>query len=419
MSASETPRSARRAVRLVSRREFRERIRDRGFQISTGITLLILVGLIVANSFTKPGATYALGMQSSPDVIRTIGNEVSAAGDEQSIHVGISSFSSRADGERLLRNGTIDAAIVQGAHGPEILVKSSAPDQLVGLVQVVARTALARAALSREGVSASHLDHALGQRPLAVRSLEPPDPHAKSNSAVAFVGVLLLYGQLFGYGFWVATGVVEEKSSRVVELLLSAIRPSELLTGKILGIGLLGLLQLTVMAVIALFVSNAVGLLTFPAGALGAAGLVIIWFALGFALYSTLFAVAGSLVSRQEDLQNTMTPISLVILASFFISIGALTSPDAPLVRIASFLPPSAPLAMPPRLLLGSATPAEGVLSAAISIAATVVMIRVASRIYAAAILRTGRTGLRDAWRSRRTSLRAGSSSSSAEGTPP
>jgi ABC-2 type transport system permease protein len=405
MSASKTRRGARRAVRLVSRREFVERIRDRGFQISTGISLLILVGLIVANSLTKPGATYALATQSSSDVIRSVGNEVSSAGAAQGVHVGISSVDSRAQAERLLRNGTIDAAIVEGDSGPEILVKSSAPDQLVGLVQVVARTALARAALAREGVAPSRLDAALNHRPLPVRSLEPPDPHAKSNSAVAFVGVLLLYGQLFGYGFWVATGVVEEKSSRVVELLLSAIRPSELLTGKILGIGLLGLLQLTLMATIALFVSNAVGLLTFPAGALGAAGLVIVWFAIGFAFYSTLFAVAGSLVSRQEDLQNTMTPISLVILASFFVSIGALSSPDAPLVKLASFLPPSAPLAMPPRLILGSATPAQAVLSAAISIAATVAMISVASRIYASAILRTGRVGLREVWRARRTTV--------------
>jgi ABC-2 type transport system permease protein len=407
MSATGTTRGGRRAVRLVSRREFVERIRDRGFQISTSITLLILVGLIVASSFTKPGATYALGTQASSDVIRSIGNEVSSAGDAQGVHVGISSVDSQAEAERLLRDGTIDAAIVEGEHGPVILVKSSPPDQLVGLVQVVARTALAREALAKEGVAPKHLEAALNQRPLDVHSLEPPDPHAKSNSAVAFVGVLLLYGQLFGYGFWVATGVVEEKSSRVVELLLSAIRPSELLTGKIVGIGLLGLLQLTLMATIALFVSNAVGLLTFPAGALGAAGLVIVWFAIGFAFYSTLFAVAGSLVSRQEDLQNTMTPISLVILASFFVSIGALSSPDAPLVKLASFLPPSAPLAMPPRLILGSATPAQAVLSAAISIAATVGMIRIASRIYASAILRTGRVGLREVWRSRRTTDQA------------
>ncbi|HEY2803479.1 MAG TPA: hypothetical protein VGJ67_06125, partial [Actinomycetota bacterium] len=78
MSARETTRGGRRAVRLVSRREFVERIRDRGFQISTSITLLILVGLIVASSFTKPAATYALGTQASSDVIRSIGNEVSS-----------------------------------------------------------------------------------------------------------------------------------------------------------------------------------------------------------------------------------------------------------------------------------------------------------------------------------------------------
>src|SRR5207248_10583446 len=101
------------------------------------------------------------------------------------------------------------------------------PAARVGVGQVVARTALARGALAEQGVDRKHLDAALNPKPLAVRSLEPPDPHAAANSAVAFVGVLLLYGQLFGYGFWVATGVVEEKSSRVVELLLATIKPSE------------------------------------------------------------------------------------------------------------------------------------------------------------------------------------------------
>src|SRR4051812_30040997 len=108
MSTSKTRRGGRRAVRLVSRREFVERIRDRGFQISTSITLLILVGLIVANSFTKPGATYALAVQGSSEMIGSIGNEVSSAGDAQGVHVGISSVGSRAQAERLLRSGTID-----------------------------------------------------------------------------------------------------------------------------------------------------------------------------------------------------------------------------------------------------------------------------------------------------------------------
>ena len=86
---------------------------------------------------------------------------------------------------------------------------------------------------------------------------------AARSATVAFVGVLLLYGQLFAYGYWVAAGVVEEKSSRVVEVLLATLRPSHLLRGKILGIGVLGLLQLLLIGLVGLFASNAVGSLEF------------------------------------------------------------------------------------------------------------------------------------------------------------
>ena len=125
------------------------------------------------------------------------------------------------------------------------------------------------------------------------------------------------------------------------------------------------------------------------------------WFLLGFAFYAGLFAVAGSLVSRMEELQNAMTPINLVIFVSLFISIGALQDPDGLLPRIASFLPTSSALAMPVRIVLGSATPLEVVLSVAIVVLSAAALIPVSARLYAGAILRTGaRVKLREAWRS-------------------
>src|SRR5947209_2156947 len=162
------------------------------------------------------------------------------------------------------------------------------------------------------------------------------DPNRLEIETVAFVGVLLLYGQLFGYGIWVASGVIEEKASRVVEMLLSAIRPKQLLLGKMVGIGTLGLAQLIVISSFAIglvFVTNAINV---SSCAFGGAGLVIGWFILGFAFYATLFAAAGSLVTRMEELQNVIVPINLTILVSFFISIGALQDPNGRLQVIAS-----------------------------------------------------------------------------------
>ncbi len=162
---------------------------------------------------------------------------------------------------------------------------------------------------------------------------------------------------------WVATGVIEEKASRVVEILLSAIRPRQLLAGKIAGIGLLGIVQLAFIATYAIGLSLVIGALELPGTAVGIALVVLAWFVMGFAFYAGLFAVSGSLVSRMEELQNAMVPINLIIFVSFFISIGALEYPDSTLSVVASVLPFSSALAMPVRIALGSATAAQIALS--------------------------------------------------------
>jgi len=156
-----------------------------------------------------------------------------------------------------------------------------------------------------------------------VKALEPIDARRHENSTIAFIGVLALYGQLFAYGYWVAAGVVEEKTSRVVEVLLSTVRPSQLLRGKILGIGVLGLLQLFTIGVVGFVTAELVGTLKFPTAAVSSIAIVLGWFVLGYFFYASLFTVAGALVSRQEDLQTTMTPLTLLIVASFFIGISA------------------------------------------------------------------------------------------------
>jgi ABC-2 type transport system permease protein len=215
--------------------------------------------------------------------------------------------------------------------------------------------------------------------------------------------VLLLYGQLFGYGIWVASGVIEEKASRVVEMLLSAIRARQLLLGKIIGIGVLGLAQLLVISGFALTLALATGAIQTElfTTALGTIGLVIGWFILGFAFYATLFAAAGSLVTRMEELQNVIVPINLTILVSFFISIGALQDPNGRLQVLASLLPTSSALAMPVRIVVGAATPWQIVLSLVLLIGSTILLIPFAARLYSGAVLRTrGRVKIREAWRS-------------------
>jgi len=140
-----------------------------------------------------------------------------------------------------------------------------------------------------------------------------------------------------------------------------------------------------------------------------AVGVVMLWFLLGFALYSCAFAVAGALVPRQEEIQAVTAPLTILILASFFLSFGALDDPSSTLARVLSLIPPSAPMVMPVRLIAGNVPAWEVVLSIALTAAAAAALIALAARVYGAAVLRTGsRVTLRAVWRAAREQEPAG-----------
>ena len=138
----------------------------------------------------------------------------------------------------------------------------------------------------------------------------------------------------------------------------------------------------------------------------GAAALALGWFVLGYAFYSGLFACAGALVPRQEELQSSMTPLTMLILISFFVSFIVLDDPDGTLATVTSFIPFSAPITMPPRIALGEAPAIEIVIALAVTAASALALIPLAARIYSGAVLRTGSAiKVRDAWRA--TKVRA------------
>lgn len=388
--------SDRGAYRLVARREFVERARDRSFRISTGVTVAFLLGFILVSSLTGGAARYEVGVVGEASAsVRLAQRAARALG----FAIVVRPYPTDAAAHAAVRDGGVDAAFVDGA----IVVKSTRPEQLIAALQASSQREQVRAALADAGLSPEQIDAALDRPPPPVQALEPIEAQRGQAAVVAFVGVIALYGQLFAYGYWVASGVVEEKASRVVEVLLATIRPSQLLRGKILGIGALGLCQLVLVAASGIATALATGVLRFPAGAALAAVYILIWFLLGFAFYASLFAVAGAIVSRQEDLQATITPLSLVIVGSFVAGVTAVRDPTSTVATVASLVPFSAPLTMPSRLVLGQASPAFAMLSAVLTIGATVLLIPLATRVYSRAVLRTGRVRLREAFARERT----------------
>ena len=377
--------SGRRAVWLVARREIVERARERAFLISTAILVLLVVAVALAPALLD-GAVAPARVGVVGDDAATLGRAAAERSARDGAAIDLRPFRDRTAAAAAVRAGRLDAALVPRGR---LVVRSQPDPALVRLLEESERDLRLRAALGPAAASA------LARRELRVEALESPG----ASPAYALFGVLMLQGALIAYGGWVAAGVIEEKATRMVELLLATIRPSQLLAGKLVGIGLLGLAQLALLYSAGLGTALLAGGSGLPPGALAALPLVLGWFALGYALYSSAFAVAGALVSRPEQLQTTLTPITVAVVACSFVALAALEDPGAPLVRAASLFPPLAPMVMPIRTAAGSAAGWEQALAVTLMLASTAALVPLAARIYAGAVLRTGRrVRLREAW---------------------
>jgi ABC-2 type transport system permease protein len=385
--------------RLVAVRDFWVRLRERSFLISTLLNVAVISVLVLARASGGLGGgapSFDLGVFGGADVHGIADAAVQRAEDGK-ITLRVHPFETAAEADAAVRDGSVDAMLSSG----QLVGDESIDPVLVALVQTSAHASAVEAVFQQHHVPEAQREAASSDAPLDVGLLRPPPPDRQDNAGIAFIGVLLLYGQLFGYGLWVATGVIEEKSSRIVEMLLSAIRPRQLLAGKIIGIGVLGLCQLAAIAGFAIGLGTATGAIhDVPTTAIGAALLDLGWFVLGFAFYASLFAAAGSLVTRIEELQNVIVPINLTILVSFIISVGSLQAPNSSIAVVASILPVSSALAMPVRMVLGAAPGWQIALSLVLLIGSAVALVPVGARLYEGAVLRTGsRVKLRDAWR--------------------
>jgi ABC-2 type transport system permease protein len=199
----------------------------------------------------------------------------------------------------------------------------------------------------------------------------------------------------------VISGVVEEKSNRVVELVLSAVRPRHLLAGKVIGIGLLGLAQLALVVgmTAALLVAGAFDA---PAELGGDIALVLPWFTLGFALYAVAYAVAGALASSRQDADTAGQPVTYTLVASFFAGYAVLSAaPEGALAGLLTVFPLTAPLVLPARSALVGVPLWQHALALALVLASIYALVRLAGRVYAHGLLHGGaRLQLRAAWRS-------------------
>lgn len=388
--------SSLRAVRIVAGREIAERARDKSFAFSTAVTLVILLALVIVPRVTGIG-------DDSPSKVAVAGPLAEAlaaaleAQEGSADAVDISVLPSAEAAEHAVLDGDVEAAIVGDSR---IVVKDDLSNDLGVRLQAASAAVRAEAALEQAGLAGEEARSILAPAPLPVEELEPDEDDSGPTDTFALVAVIVLYGQLVGYGFWVGNGVVEEKASRVVELILATISPRQLLAGKIVGIGVLGFLQLMLIAAVTFATAVALDVVDAGSRELATIGIVLGFFVLGYAFYACLFAAAGSAVQRVEDLQNVTTPLVLVVVGSLVLSITAVYNPDGTLAQVFSLVPPFSAIVMPPRVTAGDASAWQIAVAVVLLLAAVAVLVPIAARIYSNAILRTrGRVSFREALR--------------------
>jgi ABC-2 type transport system permease protein len=379
-------------VRLVARREIVTRVRERSFAISTLITVLIVVALVVIPNLNNGPDKVVVG------VVGTSATGLDAAlaqsAEQDGATFELRRYADEGQARAAVDGGDVDAVFV---GTDRVIVNDELDGTLGSVVQAAYRQVASARRLAEAGIDPAKVSQALAVPALTVDSLTGSSDRQARRSA-AFFGIVLLYAQLIGYCLWVALGVVEEKSSRVVELLLATLRPWQLLTGKIVGIGLLGLAQFALVGGVGVATALISGAVSVPAGLLGVVGQVLVWFVLGYAFYSCAYAAAAALVSRQEELQNITGPLTIMLVGSFFIGIFAQNNPDGSVARVASLIPPLSVLTMPVRWAAGEAAWWEISLSIGLMLVAIFGLIRLAAWVYTGAVLRTGaRVGIRDA----------------------
>ncbi|MGY1715325.1 ABC transporter permease [Geodermatophilus sp. SYSU D01106] len=389
-----SPLSSGQLVRLVAAREISTRIRDKTFIASSVLMVVLILGVLVFQVVVNSGSdTRRVGVAGGD---AQLGAALEAQAEALDLDVEVVDVDDDAAARTAVEDEEVDAAVLgTGGSAPELVLRE--PDStLEALVSGAVSAVSLGQVLSEAGVDPADLPQ------VTVTTLDGDSAADTQRTVVAVVGVVVLYSLLILFAQFVAQGVVEEKASRVVELLLATMRPWQLLAGKILGLGVLGLGQIAVIAAIGITGALAFDVVDLPGELVGTVLWLLFWFVLGYALYASLFAVAASLVSRQEDLGSVLTPASLVLVAGFIVAVQAASDPDGTLATVTSYVPGLSPMVMPVRQAAGEVAPWEVGVAVLLMLVAIALVVRLGGRVYSGALLRTGgKTKLREALRAR------------------
>lgn len=378
------------AVRLVAAREIRERVRGRIFRVGTVVILLVVAGAIVIpvlHTSTTSAEKVAVVGEDHAAAERLVRAEAIRVGTRVDFVPEASVSAAQSD----LRSGGLDLAVVDGNR----IVVGQAINPTDGsdtsnLVDAVSVALGVEQSYKAAGLTATQVRTLSSTKPAPVQSLEPAAKTHTVNGA-SVIGVILVFLMLTQYTTWILMGVMQEKASRVVEVLLATMRPIQLLSGKVLGIGLVAMGQAATVLVFALILAEAVGSDVLHGAEPVALAAALVWLLLGYTFYCWVYAAAGSMAERQDQVQTLALPLSLPMIVGYVIALTAASSGSAStFVKVLAYIPPTAPFAMPVLVGLDQVQWWGFAISVLVTLASTVVVARIASGIYLRAVLRTG-----------------------------
>jgi ABC-2 type transport system permease protein len=379
-------------VGLIAAREVRQRLRGRAFRIATLLLLLGVAAAVIVPVATK-GKTHPQKVGVVGALTPALRQTIDTAARGVHAEVRLTAEPTIARGRAALRSKAIDIAVVDaGRIEVKKALSSDDTTQTAQLARAIAQVLGVGKAVRAAGLTAAQRGQLAAARPLPIAGLEPARTTSATRST-ATVGLIVLFVLLTQYLSWTLIGVMEEKSSRVVEVLLSTVRPLHLLAGKVIGIGVVVFTQAAVAAAFALVLARAVGSDLLH----GAAPLVllstVLWLVLGYGFYSWLYAAAGSMAERQDQVQSLAVPLTLPLVAVYIIGVSVLSAGGTPpvYVQVLAYLPPTAPFAMTALVGLDAVTWWQFLISAVITAVSLIGVAALAATIYRRAILRTGR----------------------------
>jgi ABC-2 type transport system permease protein len=403
-----------RAVYLVARREFQTRVRGKVFVIGTAVSigLIGLYAVLQITVFNNINTTTSFHVGFSPEV-GSLAAPVRAAGPSLDVEVTVTQVGDPASAEAQVRDGTLDALVTGSPGAAQVVVRSQLNPTLASLITGVLRQQALDAQLSQAGLDPAAVAAQANRATYHLDVLQPTKPNAYEQPVVGMVVAFLLFLFLSIYGGVLAQGVVAEKASRVVEVVLATLRPGQLLLGKVSGIGLVGLLQFGIIAAAGLALTLPTHLLTLPGAAVGSVLSGVLWFVLGFVLYGLLVAMSAATVSRTEEVSAATIPVTLLMtlgwLLAYLVFIPEITAATEGTVvppgvenlgTVASLVPFFSPILMPIRIAAGDAPLWQGMLAILLTLISIAGATWLGARVYANSVLRFGaRVRLRDALR--------------------